>query len=226
MPKAGLDPATVTAAAVVIVDADGPDALTLARLAADLGVAPPSLYKHVAGLDDLIIRVATSSIRQLADTLTAAAVGRSGREALVAIAAAYRRFAVEHAGLYSLTQAAPKPGSTAHQAEALRAVEVVGAVTRSYGVPDDLSIHAIRMVRAGLHGFADIEARGGFGMPHAVDESFMVLADALDASLLHLGRRAGTKSGKTSKVASKRAGSRTAGTGANALPNVTPRPNG
>ena len=58
-------------------------------------------------------------------------------------------------------------------------------------VPDDLSIHAIRMVRAGLHGFADLEARGGFQMPHSVDESFLVLVDALDAALRHLGRRAG-----------------------------------
>ena len=190
MPRVGLDPATVTAAAAAIVDADGPNALTLVRLAADLGVAPPSLYKHVAGFDDLTIRVATLSMRYLADYLTAAAVGRSGRDALTAIAAAYRRFAVEHAGLYSLAQVAPKPGSIAHQAEATRAIDIFRAVIRSYNVPDNLSIHAIRTVRAGLHGFADIEARGGFELPYSVDDSFLVLTDALDASLLNLGRRA------------------------------------
>jgi AcrR family transcriptional regulator len=193
MPRAGLDSETVTEAAAVIVDAEGPAALTLSRLAADLGVAPPSLYKHVAGLDDLIHRVATLSIRRLTNNLTAAALGRSGRQALLAIAEAYRSFATEHAGLYSLTQAAPKPGSTAQQAEASRAVEVLGAAIRSYGVPDDLSIHAVRMVRAGLHGFADIEARGGFRMPHSVDESFLVLVNALDASLSNLGRRTGNQ---------------------------------
>ena len=193
MPRARLDPESVTAAAAVIVDADGPAALTLARLAADLGVAPPSLYKHVAGLDDLVIRVATLSIRRLADDLTAAVLGRSGREALLAIAEAYRRFATEHAGLYALTQASPEPGSTAHQAEAARAVDIVGAANRSYGVPDNLAIHAIRMVRAGLHGFADIEVRGGFRMPHPPDESFLVLIDALDASLSRLGTRTGSR---------------------------------
>lgn len=45
MPRAGLDPEKVTEAAAVIVDAGGPAELTLARLAAQLGVAPPSLYK-------------------------------------------------------------------------------------------------------------------------------------------------------------------------------------
>lgn len=189
MPRAGLDPEIVTGAAAVIVDADGLAALTLARLAAELGVAPPSLYKHVAGLDDLILRVTTLSIRRLTDDLAAAALGRSGRQALLAIAEAYRRFAIEHTGLYSLTQSGAKPGSAVQQAEASRAVGVLAAAIRSYNVPDDLLIHAIRVVRAGLHGFADIEARGGFQMPYSVDESFLELIDALDASLSNLGRR-------------------------------------
>ena len=193
MPRAGLDPKIVTEAAAVIVDAEGSTALTLARLAVNLGVAAPSLYKHVAGLDDLILRVATLSMRRLADDLTAAALGRSGHQALVAIAKAYRRFAIKHAGLYSLIQMATDPGLTARQAEAARVLEVVGAVIGSYGVSDDLSIHAIRMVRAGLHGFADIEAQGGFGMPHSVDKSFRVLVDALDASLSALGGRTSTR---------------------------------
>ena len=120
---------------------------------------------------------------------TAAALGRSGRNALLAIAQAYRRFAMEHSGLYALTQSALKPGSTAQEAEAARAVEVLAAVVRGYSVPEKLLIHAIRVVRAGLHGFADIEARGGFQIPQSVDESFLVLIDALDASLSTLGRR-------------------------------------
>ena len=153
----------------------------------------PHLYKHVAGLDDLVARVTTLAIRRLADSLTEAAIGCSGRVALRALSRAYRRFAIEHPGLYSLTQGAFQPNANAHQAATARAVEIMGAVTRSYGVPDDLSIHAIRMVRAGLHGFADIEARGGFQLPHSVDESYHMLLDALDASLKNLGARDGRR---------------------------------
>ena len=43
MPRAGLDPEIVTEVAASIVDAEGRTALTLARLAADLRVAPPSM---------------------------------------------------------------------------------------------------------------------------------------------------------------------------------------
>lgn len=188
LPRARLSPAIVTEAAAVIVDVEGAAALTLTRLAADLGVAPPSLYKHVSGLNDLLVRVTTLAVRRLNDDLTAAALGRSGRQALVAVAEAYRRFALDHAGLYSLTQAAPEPGSITQQAEVSRALALLHAVIAGYGVPDNLSIHAIRMVRAGLHGFADIEARGGFQIPQSVEESFLMLVDALDFALSNLGR--------------------------------------
>ena len=188
MPRAGLDARTVTEAASAIVDADGPAALTLARLATRLGVTPPSIYKHINGFDDLTLRVSTQTIRRLADDLTTAALGRSGRDALLAIADAYRRFANEHPGLYSLANAPLKSGSIAIQTEAARVVEVLGAVVRGYEVPEHLLVHAIRMVRVGLHGFMDLETRESFQMPYSLDESFLILVDALDASLRRLGR--------------------------------------
>ena len=189
MPKAGLDSEIVTEAAAAIVDADGSAALTLARLAAALGVASPSLYKHVGGLDDLVVRVTTLGIRQLADRLTAAAIGRSGSQALHAIAKAYRRFATEHVGLYLMTQSALEPTSDEQRLQVGRALDIFSAVVASYDVPDELSIHAIRMIRAGLHGFADIEARGGFQMPRSVNESFSVLVQSLDSFLHTLAQR-------------------------------------
>ena len=188
MPRAGLTPDAITKAAAAIVDADGSASLTLARLAADLGVAPPSLYKHVAGIDDLLVRVSAFAFGRLADDLTGGALGRSGRSALVGIAWAYRRFAVEHAGLYSMTQVAPESSSVEQQAQVSRAISVLEATVGSYDVSEDRLLHAVRMVRAGLHGFADIEGRGGFQLPQSLDASFDVLVDALDTSLENLGR--------------------------------------
>ncbi|MBV8870769.1 MAG: WHG domain-containing protein [Acetobacteraceae bacterium] len=187
MPRAGLNADAITRAAAAIVDADGAASLTLARLAADLRVAPPSLYKHIAGLEDLLVRVGAFAFGRLADDLTTAALGRSGRLALFGIAGAYRRFAIEHAGLYSLTQVAPERSSAEQQAQVARAVGVVEAIVRSYGVPNELALHAVRMVRAGLHGFADIEGRGGFQLLQSLDVSFDMLVDALDTSLKNLG---------------------------------------
>ena len=189
MPREGLTPDVVTEAAAGIVDAYGVAALTLARLAAHLGVAAPSLYKHVAGQDDLMVRVSALSLRRLNDELTTAAIGRSGHEALLSIARAYRRFAVEHPGLYTLTQGPLRRDSDAQQTEALRALKLFDAVTRSFDVPEDLSVHATRVVRASLHGFADIESRGGFQLPQSLDESFELIVEAVHGWLTGLRRR-------------------------------------
>src|SRR5690349_21612984 len=44
----------IAAAAVGIADADGLDAITMRRLAAELGVAPMAAYRHVSGKEDVL----------------------------------------------------------------------------------------------------------------------------------------------------------------------------
>lgn len=195
MPRVGLDAERVTAAAAAFVDERGVRALTLAGLAAGLGVAPPSLYKHVGGLDDLLERVALLATRRFTAAITAAAVGRSGSAALRSVAHAYRSFATEHPGLYPLTQAAPGAGERDRAAAATESVDVITAALAGYGVVGTDMVDVVRTVRAALHGFVDLERGGGFGMPQSVDGSFVVLVSALDAALVRLGRPDGNGRG-------------------------------
>ena len=74
MPRAGLDRERVVDAAIAIADDEGLHAVSLARVAAALGVRPPSLYKHVDGRDALLRAIAVRSVRELTDALRAAAV--------------------------------------------------------------------------------------------------------------------------------------------------------
>jgi AcrR family transcriptional regulator len=180
MPRAGLDPDVVVRRAGALIDEHGAQALTLARVAGELGVATPSLYKHVGGLDDLLARVAVATTAELAARLGAASRGRAGRDALTAIADEYRRFAREHPGTYPLTQRAQD--TDAWTTAATDAVTAVVAALSGYGVKED-DVHRIRFVRSALHGFVDLERNGGFGLPASVDESFGLLVDALDATL-------------------------------------------
>ena len=107
MPRQGLDRARVVAAAAALADAEGLDAVTLARVAADLGVRPPSLYVHVAGLGALRREIALLGLRELAAAMRAAAVGRSRADALAEVARAYRAYAHAHPGRYAATVRAP-----------------------------------------------------------------------------------------------------------------------
>ena len=183
MPRAGLSTAAVVAAAADIADAEGLDRLTLARVAAAAGVRTPSLYNHVESLDDVRRRVALLALRDLADALRDAAVGRAGDDALVAMADAYRAYARRHPGRYAATQRAPAEGDEAMRAAATGAVDVVLAILRGYGLEGDDAIHAARAVRSALHGFVALETGGGFGIPVDLDESYARMVRALARGL-------------------------------------------
>ncbi|MFE9246765.1 TetR/AcrR family transcriptional regulator [Nocardiopsis sp. NPDC006938] len=179
MPRAGLTPSVVTADAAAFADEHGFEALTLAALAKRLGVATPSLYKHVDGLDGLRRAVSLLAVAELAERLQASAVGRSGPEALRAVFASYRRYALEHPGRYSSIQRSPSPSDTEAQRLFARPVEVITAVLRGFAIPDERMVHTIRALRSALHGFVDLETRGGFGLPEDVDASFALLTDGI-----------------------------------------------
>jgi AcrR family transcriptional regulator len=108
VPRAGLTPEVVVAEAAKVADASGYDRLTLAAVAQRFGVAVPSLYKHVAGLDALHREVAIRGIRELGDALAVAVRGGED-ERLLAIAHAYRAYARSHPGRYAATLRAPDP---------------------------------------------------------------------------------------------------------------------
>ena len=183
MARAGLTPDAVVAAAAALADREGFEALTLARLAADTGVRPPSLYAHVGGLEDVRRRLAIRGAREMAVVLREAATGRAGGDALRAIAAAHRAYARAHPGSYLAAQRAPAPDDSEAQAAAAEVVDVLRAVLAGYGLEGDHAIHAARAVRAALHGFALLESGGGFGIKLDVGESFERMVELLDQGM-------------------------------------------
>jgi AcrR family transcriptional regulator len=184
MPRSGLDSEAVVTAAAALADANGLEAVTLARLADTLGVRAPSLYVHVDGLPDLRGRLAARGARELASAVQAAAAGRARGDALAAVAEVYRAYAREHPGTYAAMQRAPELNQNPEaSAAATELVDVILAVLRGYGLEGDDAVHAARIVRAALHGFALLEADEGFGIPLDLDESFARLVDVLDRGL-------------------------------------------
>lgn len=183
MPRAGLDTGAVVDAAARIADAEGLQAATIARVAVELGVRPPSLYAHVVSLDDLRRRIAVKGSRELAAALRSAAVGRARTDALEEIACAYREYAAQHPGSYQALQQPPDPEQTEAVAAATDLVGVVVAVLRGYGLEGDNAVHATRVVRSALHGFVTLEHADGFGLPLDLDHSFAALVQMLDNGL-------------------------------------------
>lgn len=173
--KAGLNEEILVRAAVDLIDDEGPAALSLARLAERLGVRSPSLYKHITGLEGLHQGIALWGAQELARRMGKAAVGKSGDEAVLAIAQAYRQFAKDHPGIYPLLVQAPDPSQAALAAASAEILAIIRAVLAPYGLGERERLHAIRGLRSFVHGFVSMEAGGGFGMPLDVDESFAYL---------------------------------------------------
>ncbi len=182
MPRAGLSTAAVVDAALEIVDEQGLDALTLTAVAGRTGVAAPSLYKHVGSLAELRALVGVRVLEELAERFTAAVVGRSGDDAVATLLRTYRGYVQERPARYAAMPHDPLHDS-AFAAAGKKLLEVVLAVLRGYDLDDTAAIHATRSLRAVGHGFASLEAAGGFGLPEDLDQTYDHLIRMFLASL-------------------------------------------
>jgi AcrR family transcriptional regulator len=180
--RAGLNKAKIVKAAADLVNSEGPEALTLYRLASELGVRTPSLYNHIDGLPGLYRELALISTRQLGELLGKAAIGKSGAVALTSIAQAYRDYIKKNPGLYTLSLRSARMRDSVDlelEAAQARVVEIGLAVMASFGLKDQEALHAVRVFRSVVHGFATLEVAGGFGLPLDCDESFRRLVNLL-----------------------------------------------
>jgi AcrR family transcriptional regulator len=192
--SAGLTPERVVAVAAELADQHGLGSLTLAQVAGRLGVKLPSLYNHVDGLTGLQRAIAALALAELRTALAEAAIGRAGDDAVHAVADAYRAYVLAYPGRYATIVRAPSPTDDTLQALSQSLVDVVVTVLAPYGLGDDDAIHAVRGLRSLAHGFASIEASGGFGIALDRDESFRRLVSAYVAGLRQMdGGKAGAK---------------------------------
>jgi AcrR family transcriptional regulator len=167
-----------------LVEAEGAEALTLARLAERLKIRIPSLYNHVAGSADLRLTLALRVARETAAAMRTAALGRSGADALARMADAYRGYVMVHPNLYALAVRVPPPADSALRAEMDAPVAVVVAVLAACDVTGEAAVHAVRALRSAVHGFAMLELAANFQLPADVNESFCRMISALIAGLV------------------------------------------
>lgn len=180
--RPGLDRTSVVRAAADLVNREGIGALTINRLARTLHVQPPSLYNHIAGLDELWRELALYNLHGLGERVTQAVLGRSGPAGIMALAQAYRAYAKEFPGLYQsslrVSGNMDQPDGALQFAEA-RLLRVTLAMVETLGVTGEEAIYTVRALRSAIHGFVSLEAAGGFGLPLDLDESFRRLIDMI-----------------------------------------------
>ncbi|MFF3016674.1 WHG domain-containing protein [Streptomyces sp. NPDC057939] len=183
MVRAGLSPGVLTLAAAAMADEEGLDKVTLSALARRFGVKDASLYAHVRSLRDLRVRVALLASEEMTDLIAAAVAGRSGKDALVGFADAYRAYALEHPGRYAATQMRFDPDEVAGSKGFARSVELTYGMLRGYGLTEPDLTDAGRLLRSTFHGYVHLELSGGFGHSREVRDSWARSLDALHVLL-------------------------------------------
>ncbi len=174
-----LDADTIVAAAARLIDAEGVDSLTMARVSSELGVTQPALYRHLDGINDLWRSLGLKARADLAQELAEASVGWSGTDAVRAIAGAWRRFGQNHPGCYRSTDRFPVAGDPQLEAAVARVIEVLAMALRGFDLSDDYAIHGASAIRSALHGFVTFELGDGHPPPHHPDQSYEALVDLL-----------------------------------------------
>ena len=99
--------AAIVAAARTILDADGPEALTMRRLGDAVGIRAPSLYRHFPDKAAVEAVLLEAGFDELADAFEATA--EHGGASLATIGRVYRAFAMSRPHLYRLMTAGRLP---------------------------------------------------------------------------------------------------------------------
>src|SRR5271156_5453834 len=172
----------IVAAARVIAEREGWDAVTIRRLADEIEYSQPVLYSHFENRDAIVAAVAVEGFQEITVALREAASGSTGRRnALKNVAMAYLAFALSRPALYEamfiltrdlrFAEAGTRPELRA-AFEALAAVVTpfcvyVAAVTETFW--------------AALHGLAELE-RSGRIRPSARGERIALVVRAIVVS--------------------------------------------
>lgn len=171
--KICLDKTTIIKVAANMADEKGIANVTLKALAAELGIKPPSLYKHFnGGLDELNKELMLYGWRSLESKITKAAIGKAKDDAILAICSAYRNFATDHKGLFEAMQWYNMYQSEEHLQATQGMVSVFFQVLDAYDLNDRQKVHIVRMFRGFLQGFSSIEIHSGYGNPLSINDSF------------------------------------------------------
>ncbi len=175
----GITPDLVLDAASKIVEGEGLEALTMRRLAGDLGVAPPTIYWHVGNKDELIDKLLN---RLAADLDQVKAVGRTPKARIMSVMLGLRTQIGSHPALAALAWTLGSSNSLyLHaQTELVRELRKTNLPNRSVG----FALHNLLAFYACFHLFEHILPTGDSHTYHFAgpDQVATMLGDA-DAEL-------------------------------------------
>jgi AcrR family transcriptional regulator len=146
-----------------LLEREGPSAVTMRRLAGELGIQAPSLYKHVRGKEDIVVALQVRALEGQAAAL-------SGCDDLGSLAEAYRGWALAHPRLYEL--------GSRYALDRSRVPEGVEEAAAAPLIKLAGDRDSARVLWAAAHGLVDLELAGRFPPDADLDAAWATLVRA------------------------------------------------
>jgi AcrR family transcriptional regulator len=173
--QAGATNARIAAAARRLLDREGPEAITMRRIAEAIGVTPMAIYRHYRNRTSLLNSLADEGFAELAARLVGRKLAGSVEERLMKLLDVYLDHALAAPRLFELMFLAPREGARSYPrdfragrsptANAMREV-VQRGIDRGYFRQDD-AWEIVFALGALSHGLIMLYLGGRMGVPVA-----------------------------------------------------------
>lgn len=181
----------VIAAAIACLEQEGETALGVNRVARELKIKPPAIYKHLDGNAGLRRAVALAVWRHYLTDCRQQTKGITGSQELFRVSArATRNFARSHPALYNVMMQYQMRPTDPEEAEIIQeSLHFLQKSLQLSGLNQDALIDVMRMVNAAIYGFIIREQSELMTLDRSSDASYEVMLDALLVAIDHIRDR-------------------------------------
>lgn len=178
----------VTTAALACIDKEGETALGVNRIARELGIKPPAIYKHVNGNAGLRRATALFIWRNYLLHCQNAMVGvTEHRELLHVGAQAARSYAKSYPARYAVMMQYQMRPTDSEEAKIIQqSLQFFQRSLNLYDLSSDALIDCMRMVNAAIYGFINREQLELMTLARSSDDSYEAMLDALLIAIEHI----------------------------------------
>lgn len=186
-----LTPQDIVRAAIACLDQEGESALGVNRVARELGIKPPAIYKHLDGNTGLRRAVALKIWRNYLTYWQSQMTNSTEPHALLHVGAqATRNFAQRYPARYSVMMQYPMHPTDPEETEIIQnALHLFQRSLRLYELSDDTLIDVMRMVNAAIYGFIARERSDLMTLNRSTDQSYEVMLEALLVAIDYIRQR-------------------------------------
>lgn len=183
-----LTPQDVVQAAIACLDREGESALGVNRVARELGVKPPAIYKHLDGNTGLRRAVALDIWRNyLADCQRQMTDITEPYTLLHVGAQATRNFAQRYPARYAVMMQYQMRPTDPEEAKIIQnSLHFFQKSLQLYKLSEDALIDVMRMVNAAIYGFITREQQELMTLKRSTDQSYEVMLDALIVAIEYI----------------------------------------